>query len=61
MIGQKVNMAARLFGKFKGRITCDEVTKTKSPLSEDQFKHLPNVVLKGITNREKYYEFAPER
>lgn len=61
VIGQKVNMAARLMMKFSGCITCDEVTKTKSALSEDQFKLMSNTTLKGITNPENIYEFSPEQ
>lgn len=61
VIGQKVNMAARLMVKFGGCITCDEVTKTKSGLSQSQFKLIPDVVLKGISNPENIYEFSPEQ
>lgn len=61
VIGQKVNLAARLMMKFSGCITCDEVTMTKSALSPDQFKLQPNITLKGITNPENIYKFSPEQ
>lgn len=56
-----MNLAARLMVKFAGCITCDEVTKTKSGLSSDQFKLMPDVTLKGITNPENIYEFSPKQ
>jgi class 3 adenylate cyclase len=58
VIGQKVNMAARLMMKFLNCITCDEVTKIKSALSDDQFKLAPSTKLKGISNSERIYEFS---
>lgn len=61
VIGQKVNMAARLMMNFLNCITCDEVTKTKSALSNDQFKLAPYTKLKGISNPDRIYEFAIEQ
>ena len=61
VIGQKVNMAARLMMKFPGCITCDETTKTKSTLSSDQFSMQPQTILKGITNPENIYKFSLEQ
>lgn len=61
VVGQKVNMAARLMMKFPGCITCDETTKTKSVLSSDQFCQKPLTSLKGISNPENIYEFSSEQ
>ena len=57
VIGQKVNMAARLMMKFPNLITCDETTKTKSALPSKSFHQSPPVKLKGITNPENVYFF----
>ena len=59
VIGQKVNMAARMMTNFPGCITCDETTKSKSYMSADQFTLVTPVTLKGISNPESIYKFAP--
>lgn len=41
-------MAARLMMKFPNTVTCDETTKIKSKLPEDDFVAQPPVDLKGI-------------
>lgn len=61
VIGQKVNMAARLMMGFPGAVVCDESTKTKSGLATSQFTLQPPVTLKGITNPENIYAFLTER
>lgn len=61
MIGQKVNMAARLMMKFPNAVVCDETTHAKSGLGPSQFSLEPPVDLKGITNPEKIYRFLTER
>ena len=61
VIGQKVNMAARLMMKFPNAVVCDETTHTKSGLGSSQFSLEPPVDLKGITNPEKIYRFLTER
>lgn len=58
VIGQKVNMAARLMMKFQNCIACDEVTKTKSALSSNQFELKPVTALKGISNPENIYQLS---
>ena len=63
VIGQKVNMAARLMVHFPNRVTCDESTRTKSGLADSQFtlEPLEPEELKGITNPENVYTFLIER
>ena len=61
VIGQKVNMAARLMMAFPGSVVSDETTKTKSGLAPSQFVLQPPVCLKGITNPENVYKFLTER
>ena len=54
-------MAARLMMKFFNCIMCDEVTKNKSALFNNQFKLAPATTLKGFSNPEKIYEFSLEQ
>lgn len=54
-------MAARLMVKFSGCISCDEATKTKSSLFDEQFTLMPLANLKGITNPENIYIFSAEQ
>ena len=61
VIGQKVNMAARLMMAFPDNVVCDESTKTKSGLAASQFVLQPPVALKGITNPKNVYTFLTER
>ena len=61
VIGQKVNMAARLMMAFPDSVVCDESTRTKSGLASSQFTLQPPVSLKGITNPENVYTFLTER
>ncbi len=60
VIGQKVNMAARLMMKFPSAVTCDETTKTKSSIPGSQFTLAPPVTLKGISNPEHIHTFSTE-
>jgi len=61
VIGEKVNMAARLMMMFPNAITCDETTKSKSNIFPNQFSLAPPVKLKGISNPENIYTFLAER
>ena len=61
VIGQKVNMAARLMMSFPNTVVCDESTQTKSGLATSQFSLQPPVTLKGISNPEKIYTLLTER
>lgn len=61
VIGQKVNMAARLMMKFPNVVTCDESTRAKASISPDRFTMTPPVQLKGISNPEDIYFVSTER
>ncbi len=61
VIGQKVNMAARLMMKFPNAVSCDDTTKTKSCMPDGRFTLAPPVSLKGISNPEDIYTFSTER
>ena len=60
VIGQKVNMAARLMMKFPNAIACDEATQSKSSLPNTEFTLAPPVTLKGISKPENIYTFSHE-
>lgn len=60
VIGQKVNMAARLMMKFPNVISCDETTRSKSSGPDNEFTLMPPVTLKGISNPENIYTFSVE-
>ena len=58
VISQKVNMAARLMLKFPDAVTCDETTKIKSKLPEEDFVEQPPVVLKGIADTGAIFAYS---
>lgn len=58
VISQKVNMAARLMIKFPNAVTCDEATKIKSKLPEEDFTEQPTVVLKGIADPGSIFAYS---
>jgi adenylate cyclase 10 len=55
VIGQKVNMAARLMTNFVNTLTCDDSTRSKSGLPSLIFLQTAPVTLKGITDPENVY------
>ena len=61
VISQKVNMAARLMMNFSNAVTCDETTKIKSKLPEEDFIKQPPVVLKGIAEPGDIYAYSTEK
>ena len=61
VIGQKVNMAARLMMSFRDAVVCDENTQAKSGLAASQFTLQPPVTLKGIANPENIYQLLTDR
>ena len=61
VIGQKVNMAARLMMKFPDLITCDESTKKTSRLPDHFFSPMPPTPLKGIQKPENIFSFTYEK
>ena len=61
VISQKVNMAARLMMKFPNAVTCDEITKIKSKLPEENFVEQPPVFLKGIADPGAIFSYSTEK
>ena len=61
MIGQKVNMAARLMMKFPNAITCDNTTRKASGLPDSHFVPMPPTKLKGISQPEDIYSFITDK
>ena len=55
VIGDKVNMAARLMTKFPDGLTCDDTTRLKSNLPPETFVLAPPVKLKGIPTPEDIF------
>ena len=54
-------MAARLMMKFPNAVTCDETTKIKSKLPEEDFVEQPPVVLKGIADPGTIFTYSTEK
>jgi len=54
-------MAARLMMEFPNAVTCDETTKLKSKLPEEDFEVKPPVILKGIASPGEVYQFSTEK
>lgn len=51
-------MAARLMIKFPNAVTCDETTKIKSKLPEEDFIEQPPVTLKGIADTGTIFAYS---
>ena len=51
-------MAARLMMKFPNAVTCDETTKIKSKLPEEDFVEQPPVSLKGIADPGSIFSYS---
>ncbi|XP_029789204.1 adenylate cyclase type 10-like [Suricata suricatta] len=56
VIGQKVNMAARMMMYYPGIVTCDSVTYNSRNLPTYFFKELPKRVMKGVVDPEPIYQ-----
>ncbi|XP_012513197.1 PREDICTED: adenylate cyclase type 10 [Propithecus coquereli] len=56
VIGQKVNIAARMMMSYPGIVTCDSVTYNGSNLPAYFFKELPKKVMKGVGDSGPYYQ-----
>uniref|UniRef100_A0A671FTQ8 Adenylate cyclase type 10 n=1 Tax=Rhinolophus ferrumequinum TaxID=59479 RepID=A0A671FTQ8_RHIFE len=54
VIGQKVNIAARMMMYYPGIVTCDSVTYNSSNLPAYFFKELPKKVMKGVADSGPY-------
>ncbi|XP_045694582.1 adenylate cyclase type 10 [Phyllostomus hastatus] len=56
VIGQKVNIAARMMMYYPGIVTCDSVTYNCSDLPAYFFKELPKKVMKGVADPGPVYQ-----
>uniref|UniRef100_A0A8C2YLG5 Adenylate cyclase type 10 n=1 Tax=Chinchilla lanigera TaxID=34839 RepID=A0A8C2YLG5_CHILA len=56
VIGQKVNIAARMMMYYPGIVTCDSVTYNSSNLPAYFFKELPKKVMKGVADAGPVYQ-----
>ncbi|KAM5237489.1 adenylate cyclase type 10 [Ctenodactylus gundi] len=56
VIGQKVNMAARMMMHYPGIVSCDTVTYNSSNLPDYFFKELPKKVMKGVVDSGPIYQ-----
>ncbi|KAM6154286.1 adenylate cyclase type 10 [Erethizon dorsatum] len=56
VIGQKVNIAARMMMYYPGIVTCDSVTYNSSNLPAYFFKELPKKVMKGVAEPGPVYQ-----
>ncbi|KAL1769753.1 adenylate cyclase type 10 isoform X1 [Sigmodon hispidus] len=56
VIGQKVNIAARMMMYYPGIVTCDSVTYDGSNLPAYFFKELPKKVMKGVADPGPVYQ-----
>ncbi|KAM6217259.1 adenylate cyclase type 10 [Rhynchocyon petersi] len=56
VIGQKVNIAARMMMYYPGIVTCDSVTYNSSDLPVYYFKELPKKVMKGVADSGPVYQ-----
>ncbi|XP_055964576.1 adenylate cyclase type 10 [Sorex fumeus] len=56
VIGQKVNIAARMMMYYPGVVSCDSVTYSGSNLPAYFFKELPKKVMKGVTDSGPVYQ-----
>lgn len=57
VIGQKVNLAARMMMYYPGVVTCDSVTYFTCKLPQHFFEELPCIDMKGVLNPGKVYQF----
>ncbi|XP_045402589.1 adenylate cyclase type 10 [Lemur catta] len=56
VIGQKVNIAARMMMYYPGMVTCDSITYNSSNLPAYFFKELPKKVMKGVGDSGPFYQ-----
>lgn len=57
VIGQKVNLAARMMVNYPGLVSCDAVTYAASRLPPHYFKELPDRQMKGLEHPGTVYEY----
>ncbi|XP_075594672.1 adenylate cyclase type 10 [Balearica regulorum gibbericeps] len=58
VIGQKVNLAARMMVQYPGLVCCDAVTYAASQLPPYCFKELPAREMKGISSPDTIYQYV---
>ncbi|XP_065266003.1 adenylate cyclase type 10 [Emys orbicularis] len=57
VIGQKVNLAARMMMYYPGLVSCDAVTYANSRLPHYFFEELPQTEMKGVVNPGMVYHY----
>ncbi|XP_062457208.1 adenylate cyclase type 10-like [Rhea pennata] len=57
VMGQKVNLAARLMEHYPGLVSCDVATYAASRLPRSYFKELPNAQMKGVGDPGTVYQY----
>ncbi|XP_065450290.1 adenylate cyclase type 10-like isoform X3 [Chrysemys picta bellii] len=57
VIGQKVNLAARMMMYYPGLVSCDAVTYANSRLPHCFFEELPQAEMKGVVNPGVVYQY----
>ncbi|XP_074874611.1 adenylate cyclase type 10-like [Buteo buteo] len=58
VIGQKVNLAARMMVRYPGLVSCDAVTYASSRLPPYYFKELPERKMKGVGHPGTVYQYV---
>lgn len=58
VIGQKVNLAARMMVSYSGLVTCDTTTYANSGLPSCCFKELPERQMKGFKHPVTVYQYV---
>ncbi|NWW83909.1 ADCYA cyclase, partial [Rhynochetos jubatus] len=58
VIGQKVNMAARMMMHYPGLVSCDAATYAASQLPPNYFKELPETKMKGLSHPGTIYQYV---
>ncbi|XP_062457207.1 adenylate cyclase type 10-like [Rhea pennata] len=57
VMGQKVNLAARLMEHYPGLVSCDAATYAASRLPQSYFKELPKAQMKGVGDPGTVYQY----
>ncbi|XP_067173300.1 LOW QUALITY PROTEIN: adenylate cyclase type 10-like [Apteryx mantelli] len=57
VMGQKVNLAARLMEHYPGLVSCDAATYAASRLPQSYFKELPKAKMKGVGDPGTVYQY----
>lgn len=57
VMGQKVNLAARLMEHYPGVVSCDAATYAASRLPRSYFRELPEAKMKGVVDPGTVYQY----